>query len=81
MTYFERIHNVETNEIIERLFTEEEIAEVEARKAEAEAKTQAEANAEAERLAAAEEKEAARQAVLDRLGLTAEEAALLLGGN
>jgi hypothetical protein len=32
-------------------------------------------------IAATEEREAARQAVLDRLGLTAEEAALLLGGN
>lgn len=70
MTYFERIHNVETNEIVERPFTEEEIAEVEARKVEAEAKAQAEA-----------EKAVAKQAVLDRLGLTAEEAALLLGGN
>ena len=69
MTYFERIHNVETNEIVERPFTEEEIAEVEARKAEAHAKAQAEeqkAAKEAERLLA-------KLAIYAKLGLTEEE--------
>ena len=52
--------------------TAEEIAELEA----------AAAKAEADRLAAekaAANKEAARKAILDKLGLTAEEAAVLLG--
>ena len=52
--------------------TAEEIAELEA----------AAAKAEADRLAAEKEaadKAAARQAILDKLGLTAEEAAVLLG--
>ena len=52
--------------------TAEEIAELEA----------AAAKAEADRLAAekaAADKEAARKAILDKLGLTAEEAAVLLG--
>lgn len=52
--------------------TDEEIAELEA----------AAAKAEADRLAAEKEaadKEAARKAILDKLGLTAEEAAVLLG--
>jgi hypothetical protein len=52
--------------------TDEEIAELEA----------AAARAEADRLAAEQEaadKAAARQAILDKLGLTAEEAAVLLG--
>lgn len=66
--------NATTGEEIERPMTEKEIAELEAEKT-------AKAEAEAERVAATEEREAAKQAVLDRLGLTAEEAALLLGGN
>ena len=52
--------------------TDEEIAELEA----------AAAKAEADRVAAEKEaadKAAARQAILDKLGLTAEEAAVLLG--
>ena len=47
--------------------TPEEVAVIEARESEAVAKAEAEA-----------EKAAARQAVLDRLGITEEEAALLL---
>ena len=69
MTYFERIHNVETNEIVERPFTEEEIAQVEARKAESQAKAQAEeqqAAEEASRLSA-------KLAIYAKLGLTEEE--------
>jgi hypothetical protein len=63
-----RIHNTETDEIIDREMTDEEFSEYQASQAIYEAK-QAEAEAKA----------TARQAILDRLGLTADEAALLLG--
>jgi hypothetical protein len=63
-----RIHNAETDEIIDREMNDAEFAQYEIAKAEQEAK-QAEAEA----------KETARQAILDRLGLTADEAKLLLG--
>jgi hypothetical protein len=65
-----RIHNTETDEVIDREMTDAEFADYEADQA-AEAAKQAEAQAKA----------TARQAILDRLGLTAEEAQLLLGGN
>ncbi len=60
-------HNVETGEAIERDMTAEELAQYEA-----------DQTAIAARLAEAETKAAARQAVLNRLGLTEEEAALLI---
>jgi hypothetical protein len=63
-------HNVATGEVIERNATAEELAAVEAQQA-------ATAEAEAEKQA----KATARQAVLDRLGITAEEAQLILGGS
>ena len=63
-----RIHNVQTDEIIDREMTDEEFAEYEADQL---AKTKA-AEAEAE-------KEAARSLVLEKLGLTSEELAALLG--
>jgi hypothetical protein len=63
-----RIHDQATDEIIDREMTDAEFAELQARQAEAAVK-QAEAEAHA----------TARQAILDRLGLTAEEAALILG--
>jgi len=63
-----RIHNIETDEIIDRQMNDEEFV---AYQAKIEAKQQAQAEIEA--------KTDARQAVLDRLGLTAEEAAILLG--
>ena len=63
-----RIHNTETNEVIDREMNDDEFAEYEADKA-------AQALAKAE----AEAKATARTAILDRLGLTAEEAALILG--
>ncbi|NBW18988.1 MAG: hypothetical protein EBR82_64535 [Caulobacteraceae bacterium] len=63
-----RIHNIENDEIIDREMTAAEFKIYEANQA-----AQAEAQAEAEA------KEAARQAILDRLGLTADEAKLLLG--
>ena len=66
--YKERIVNIETGEETWRDYTDAEIAEVEAAQAEA-LQNQAEA----------EVKEAARQAVLTKLGLTDEEAQALLG--
>ena len=57
-----------TGEVIDRVMTDAEHSEWQAQQAEAEA--QAEASA---------AKVAARQAVLDKLGLTANEAAALLG--
>lgn len=72
--YNEITVNVSTNEITERKFTKEEIAQIEAAVAQADAK-----RAELEAEAAA--KEAARAALLDRLGISADEAQLLLGSN
>ena len=63
-----KIHNVSSGEIIEREMTEKEIIEL-SKIAEKDAKLKAEAQAQA----------AARQAILDRLGLTEDEAKLLLG--
>ena len=62
-----KIHNTETNEIIEREMTVSEFNDYEA----TEAAQLAEKNE-------AEAKVTARAAILDRLGLTADEAALLL---
>lgn len=66
----EKIHNVETNEItlVKRELTAVEIAEREAAAAD-----------QAHRQAEATSKDAARQAVLDKLGLSADEVAALLG--
>lgn len=61
-----------TGEIIEREMTAEELAADKANREAIAAKEAAEAVAKAEA-------EAARQALLDKLGITAEEAALLLG--
>jgi hypothetical protein len=69
-----RIINVETGEIIDRPLNDEEIAQQEIDEANI-----AEANAIRE--AEADAKAATRQALLTRLGITAEEAQLLLGGN
>jgi hypothetical protein len=65
-----RIHNVETDEVIDREMTvnEYEIAE-------------ADQAAQAAELAEATAKAAQRQALLTRLGITEEEARILLGGN
>ena len=65
-----KIHNAETGEVTERDMTAEELAQWEADKAEAEAQAQAEAA-----------KAAQKQALLNRLGITEDEAKLLLGGN
>ena len=63
-----RIHNSQTDEVIDREMTAAEFKIYEADQA-------AQAIAKAE----AEAKAVARQAILDRLGLTADEAKLLLG--
>ena len=63
-----RIHNVITNEIVDREMNDDEYAQYEAQQANREAK-------EAEQAA----KDEAKAALLERLGITADEAALLLG--
>lgn len=72
MTYQEIILDVLTGEEIIRKYTPEEIAAVEATIAEKRAELDAKA---AEQAA----KNAARQAILDKLGLSADEVAALLG--
>ena len=63
-----RIHNSETDEVIDREMTAAELKVYEAQqKADADVKAEAEA------------KTAAKQAIADRLGLTADELKLLLG--
>jgi hypothetical protein len=63
-----RIHNTATGEVIDREMTADELAQYELDKAEAEARNAAQAA-----------KAAARQAVLNKLGLKADEAQALLG--
>jgi hypothetical protein len=65
-----KIVNVETGEEIVRDATAAEIAQMEIDAANAEARKQAEAQAATQ-----------RQALLSKLGITSEEARLLLGGN
>ena len=72
MKITEKVFNITTGE--------ETITEREETAAEAKARLDA-ANEFAAKQADAEAKATARQAILDRLGLTAEEAQLLLGGN
>ena len=61
------IHDLETNEVIVREMTAEEVAQYNADMAQEQARKQA-----------VLDKEAAKQAVLTKLGLTAEEVAALL---
>jgi hypothetical protein len=65
-----RIHDLSTNEVIDREMNDAEFAKWEADKAAAEAQD-----------AAAAAKAEQKAALLERLGITAEEAQLLLGGN
>ena len=65
-----KIHNIETGEETERPMTAEEFAQWEIDIATSIAREQAKA-----------EQAIAKQALLDKLGITQEEAALLLGGN
>jgi hypothetical protein len=62
-----KIHNIETDEIIEREMNAEELAQWEADKAADEAKAEAAAQA-----------AAAKAALLEKLGITEDEAKLLL---
>ena len=63
-----RIHNVETDEVIDREMNDDEFAEYQARLAD-------QATKEAE----AEAKATAKTAILDRIGLTADELKTILG--
>jgi hypothetical protein len=65
-----RIHDMATDEVIDREMNDAEFAAYEADQA-----------ARATEKAEAEAKATARQALLTKLGITAEEAQLLLGGN
>jgi hypothetical protein len=72
MTYNEKIVDLITGEETIRPYTADEVAELEAQQAEAKAESDAQAKEQAT-------KDAARQAVLDKLGLSADEVAALLG--
>lgn len=64
----EGIYDITTGETVERQYTKAEIAEVQAKQAEMDAQETAYAA-----------QQAAKQAVLDKLGLSSEEVAALLG--
>jgi hypothetical protein len=72
MTLQKIIHNVATGETITRDYNADELAQLEAEQAQALKDATAKAKADAD-------KQAARKAVLDKLGLTADEVAALLG--
>lgn len=63
-------HNIETDEVIIRDMTDAELADYEAFQA-----------AELQKIEDAKAAKIARQALLDKLGITEDEAKLLLGGN
>jgi len=63
-----RIHNVETGEIVDREMNDAEFAQYEAEQADRQTKADEQAA-----------KDEAKAALLERLGITADEAALLLG--
>ena len=65
-----RIHNTATDEVIDREMNDQEFTAFETDQA-----------AQAEAQAAATAKAAQRQVILSRLGITEEEARILLGGN
>jgi hypothetical protein len=65
-----RIHNSQTDEVIDREMNDQEFAAYEANQA-----------AQAKARAAEAAKAAQRQVILSRLGITEEEARILLGGN
>jgi uncharacterized protein (DUF305 family) len=71
-------HNVETNEIKQIELTKEEIIEVNRLAIEVEKRQKISDKKMADNLAEAEAKATSKAALLDRLGITAEEAALLL---
>jgi len=63
-----RIHNIDTDEVIDREMNDAEFAQYEADKA-----------AQAAKQAEAEAKETAKAAILERIGLTADELKTILG--
>ena len=63
-----RIHNVETGEIVDREMTDSEFTQYRAEQADRQTKADEQAA-----------KDEAKAALLERLGITADEAALLLG--
>jgi hypothetical protein len=65
-----RIHDLATNQVIDREMTDAEFAKYKADKADEKAKADLEAT-----------KADVKAAILNKLGITQEEAALLLGGN
>ena len=65
-----RIHDLETNEVIDREMTADELVQYNAEQAEAKTRRDAEAA-----------KAADKAALLSKLGITEDEARLLLGGN
>ena len=65
-----KIHNIETGEVVVREMNAQELADLQAARDDHDAHMQA-------KLEAA----AAKEALLERLGITEEEARLLLGGN
>ncbi len=65
-----RIHNTETNEVIDREATDDEFAQFELDQIQSQ-----------KRIAEAQAKAQAKAALLQRLGITADEAKLLLEGN
>ena len=65
-----RIHNIETDEVIDREMNDAEFAQY-----------QADQTARATAQAEAEAKATARAAILDRIGLTTDELKTILGGN
>ncbi len=67
MTYIEVIHDITTGETIEKPYSAEQIAEAKAMEAAAKSKMEEQAKAEAD-----------KAALLSKLGITADEAKLLL---
>jgi hypothetical protein len=67
-----RVHDLATNQIIDREMTNDELIALNEQQNKMKAKEEAKAKTEAET-------EAAKQALLDKLGITADEAKLLLG--
>lgn len=72
MTYYEKIVDLTTGQETIREFTPDEVANIEAEQARLETE-------QAAKVAEQATKDAARQAVLDKLGLSADEIAALLG--
>ena len=68
MTFIHRVVNTETNEVIDKDYTKKELDEVKANQKRIDAE-----------IAEAEAKATAKAAILDRIGLTADELKTILG--